>query len=510
MIPIKRIELRAVTKKFGSLIANDSVDFAIEQGKIYGLIGENGAGKTTLMRVLYGMYQPDGGSIYVDGRPVQFKSAKDAIEQGIGMVHQHFALVPMLTVTQNIILGKPIVKNGCLIDTRKAEEMVEKLGKEYKLEVPPRALIKDLPVSLQQRVEILKALYLGAELLIMDEPTAVLTPQEIVKLFETLVELRNAGKTIVLITHKLNEIMKITDEILVLRLGKLTGHVNTSETTERSIAEMMVGRQLREPSPKEKTDQSRIALEAKNLSYIDKWGVKALENVSFSLHEGEILGIAGVQGNGQSELIDALTGMINNYTGDITINGHACNPHTGTRVRREYGLGCIPEDRQTTGAATGGTILANFIMVGYRTRAFASRLFINYKKAKKIAWEQIRRFTVKTDNIMNDAVSLSGGNLQKLIVARELYLDPPVLIAAQPSRGVDIGATEYIHETLIEHRNHGKAVLLVSNELSEIMKISDRVLVIYKGHFVGEVDPMTTTEEEIGLLMAGVVEEMVS
>lgn len=507
MFPIKQIELKGITKRFGSLTANDAVDFRIERGKIYGLIGENGAGKTTLMRVLYGMYQPDEGEILIDGRPVQFHNASEAIAQGIGMVHQHFALVPTLTVTQNIILGKPIVKKNGLIDVRKAESIVEQLGKEYKLEVPPKALVKDLPVSMQQRVEILKALYLGAELLIMDEPTAVLTPQEIVKLFDTLVELRNAGKTIVLITHKLNEIMTITDEIIILRLGRVTGHVLTKDTTERRIAEMMVGRQLKEPSPKMKTDQRGIALSAKHLSYVDRWGVKALDDVSFELHNGEILGIAGVQGNGQSELIDVLTGMINNYEGEVVIAGKACPPKATARERRECGMGCIPEDRQLTGAATGGTILSNFIMAGYRRNAFANRFFIHYRKAKEICWEYVRKFTVKTDNIMNDAVSLSGGNLQKLIVARELYLDPEVLIAAQPSRGVDIGATEYIHETLVNHRNKGKSVLLVSNELSEIMEVSDRILVIYKGRFVGEVDPMNTTEEKIGLLMAGVVEE---
>ena len=505
---MKQIELRGITKKFGSLVANDSVNFTVEQGKIYGLIGENGAGKTTLMRVLYGMYQPDEGEIRIDGKPVRFKNASDAISCGIGMVHQHFALVPTLTVTQNIILGKPITKKNGLIDSKKAEALVKELGERYKLEVSPKAQIKDLSVSMQQRVEILKALYLGAELLIMDEPTAVLTPQEIVKLFETLVELRNAGKTIILITHKLNEIMKITDEIMILRLGKVTGHVKTAETTERKIAEMMVGRQLKEPSAKTKADQSRVVLEAKDISFIDKWGVKALDNISLTLHSGEILGIAGVQGNGQSELIDVLSGMVSHYTGEVQICGHLCQPRTGTRERREFGLGCIPEDRQVTGAAVGGTILANFIMVGYRTRAFANRIFINYKKAKEICWKYVRQFTVKTDNIMNDAISLSGGNLQKLIVAREMYLNPEVLIAAQPSRGVDIGATEYIHEKLVEHRNNGKAVLLVSNELSEIMEVSDRVLVIYKGRFVGEVDPMNTTEEKIGLLMAGVTEEV--
>ena len=503
----RQIELKKITKVFGKLTANSEVDFTVESGKIYGLIGENGAGKTTLMRVLYGMYEPDGGEILIDGKAVRFKSPKDAIDMGIGMVHQHFALVPTLTVTQNMILGKPIQKKNGLLDMKQAEQMVLDIGKQYKLEVPPKALVKDIPVSLQQRVEILKALYLGADLLIMDEPTAVLTPQEIVKLFETLVELRNAGKSIILITHKLNEIMQITDEIMVLRLGKVTGHVKTSETDERSIAEMMVGRQLSEQKEKKVVDQSQVALEAERLEYVDKWGVRAVDNISFTLHKGEILGIAGVQGNGQSELIDILTGMVNDYKGMIRIEGREVSPSMGTRIRREYGMGCIPEDRQLTGAAVGATILSNFIMEGYRSRDFAGRYFINYKKAKQITWDNVKKFTVKTDNIMNDALSLSGGNLQKLIVARELYLKPSVLIAAQPSRGVDIGATEYIHDTLVEHRNQGNAVLLVSNELSEIMAISDRILVIYNGRFVGEVDPGAATEEEIGLLMAGIVRE---
>ena len=503
----RQIELKKITKVFGKLTANSEVDFTVESGKIYGLIGENGAGKTTLMRVLYGMYEPDGGEILIDGKAVRFKSPKDAIDMGIGMVHQHFALVPTLTVTQNMILGKPIQKKNGLLDMKQAEQMVLDIGKQYKLEVPPKALVKDIPVSLQQRVEILKALYLGADLLIMDEPTAVLTPQEIVKLFETLVELRNAGKSIILITHKLNEIMQITDEIMVLRLGKVTGHVKTSETDERSIAEMMVGRQLSEQKEKKVVDQSQVTLEAERLEYVDKWGVRAVDNISFTLHKGEILGIAGVQGNGQSELIDILTGMVNDYKGMIRIEGREVSPSMGTRIRREYGMGCIPEDRQLTGAAVGATILSNFIMEGYRSRDFAGRYFINYKKAKQITWDNVKKFTVKTDNIMNDALSLSGGNLQKLIVARELYLKPSVLIAAQPSRGVDIGATEYIHDTLVEHRNQGNAVLLVSNELSEIMAISDRILVIYNGRFVGEVDPGAATEEEIGLLMAGIVRE---
>lgn len=281
----RQIELKKITKVFGKLTANSEVDFTVESGKIYGLIGENGAGKTTLMRVLYGMYEPDGGEILIDGKAVRFKSPKDAIDMGIGMVHQHFALVPTLTVTQNMILGKPIQKKNGLLDMKQAEQMVLDIGKQYKLEVPPKALVKDIPVSMQQRVEILKALYLGADLLIMDEPTAVLTPQEIVKLFETLVELRNAGKSIILITHKLNEIMQITDEIMVLRLGKVTGHVKTSETDERRIAEMMVGRQLSEQKEKKVVDQSQVALEAERLEYVDKWGVKAVDDISFTLHK---------------------------------------------------------------------------------------------------------------------------------------------------------------------------------------------------------------------------------
>ncbi len=502
-----KIELKKITKVFGTLTANAEVDFTIEPGRIYGLIGENGAGKTTLMRVLYGMYEPDGGEILIDGKKVHFKNPRDAIDMGIGMVHQHFALVQDLTVTQNMILGKPVRKKNGLLDIKKAEQVVAEIGKQYKLEVPPKALVKDIPVSMQQRVEILKALYLGADILIMDEPTAVLTPQEIVKLFETLEELRSAGKSIILITHKLNEIMQITDEILVLRLGRVTGHAATAETDERSIAEMMVGRQLNAQKDKKKVDQSRVALAAEHLEYIDKWGVKAVDGISFTLHSGEILGIAGVQGNGQSELIDILTGMVNNYTGAIRIGEHEVLPAEGTRTRREYGMGCIPEDRQITGAAVGATILSNFIMAGYRSREFSGKYVINYKKAKQITWDNVKKFTVKSDNIMNDALSLSGGNLQKLIVARELYLKPSVLIAAQPSRGVDIGATEYIHDTLVEHRNQGNAVLLVSNELSEIMTVSDRILVIYNGRFVGEVDPATATEEEIGLLMAGITGE---
>ena len=502
------IEMNHIRKEFPGIVANDDITLQLKKGEIHALLGENGAGKSTLMSVLFGLYQPEAGEIKKNGKVVKINDPNDATDLGIGMVHQHFKLIDVFTVLDNIVLGAETTGKFGILKKKEAREKVMALSEKYGLKVDVDAKIEDISVGMQQRVEILKALYLGAELLIMDEPTAVLTPQEIVKLFETLVELRNAGKTIILITHKLNEIMKITDEIMILRLGKVTGHVKTAETTERKIAEMMVGRQLKEPSAKAKVDQSRVVLEVKQVSFVDKWGVKALDNISLTLHSGEILGIAGVQGNGQSELIDVLSGMINHYSGEVRICDHLCQPSTGTRERREFGLGCIPEDRQVTGAAVGGTILANFIMVGYRTRAFANRIFINYKKAKEICWKYVKQFTVKTDNIMNDAVSLSGGNLQKLIVAREMYLNPEVLIAAQPSRGVDIGATEYIHEKLVEHRNHGKSVLLVSNELSEIMEVSDRVLVIYKGRFVGEVNPMNTTEEKIGLLMAGITEEV--
>ena len=502
------IEMLHITKRFPGIIANDDVTIQLRHGEIHALLGENGAGKSTLMSVLFGLYQPEEGKILKDGKEVTINDPNDANALGIGMVHQHFKLVECFTVLDNIILGVEPVGNLGFLRKKEAREKVLALSEKYGLQVDPDAKVEDITVGMQQRTEILKMLYRDNDILIFDEPTAVLTPQEITELMQIMKNLAAEGKSILFISHKLAEIMAVSDRCSVLRKGKYIGTVNTADVTMEDLSSMMVGRNVNFHVDKEPCHPGDVILEVSHMTVASKsHGNDAVKDVSFNVRAGEIVCIAGIDGNGQSELIDVLTGMVSNYTGEVKINGRAYKPHDGTRARREGGLGCIPEDRQLTGSATGGTILANFIMVGYRSRAFASRLFINYKKAKEICWQFIKQFTVKTDSIMNDAISLSGGNLQKLIVARELYLDPDVLIAAQPSRGVDIGATEYIHETLIDQRNKGKSVLLVSNELSEIMEVSDRVLVIYKGRFVGEVDPMNTSEEEIGLLMAGIVKE---
>lgn len=502
------VELKHITKKFPGVVANKDVSLCIEWGSIQGLIGENGAGKTTLMKILYGMYSADEGEILIDGKKVSFLSPKDAIARGIGMVHQHFTLVPSLTVAQNIILGRPICKKNGLLDIALANKTVSELGKEYGLAVNPKSVVKDLPVAMQQRVEILKALYLGADILIMDEPTAVLTPQEIDQLLKTLVLLKEKGKCIILITHKLKELMSVTDNITVLRNGVVTGQVKTSEVNEKEIAAMMVGKEIEFVVTKSEAHPGEEVLKARNLNYRDKFGVIALNDVSFNVRRGEIVGIAGVQGNGQTELIEVLSGMCNDYTGKIELCGHSVESKDSPLFRRQYGLAHIPEDRQTMGAALGASLLENFIMGGLDDKSYTSKALINYKKAEQVASKQYKLFDVRFAGMDNIADSLSGGNLQKAIVAREIYRDPQVLIAAQPSRGVDIGATMFIHRKLIELRDAGKAIILVSGELSEIMSLSDRILVMYKGTIVGETTAKESTEQDIGLLMAGVKKEV--
>ena len=497
------VELKNITKTFPGVVANQKVSMRVEWGSIHGLIGENGAGKTTLMKVLYGMYHPDEGEILIDGHSVHLNSSKDAIEHSIGMVHQHFTLVPSLTVAQNIILGKPICKKSGLLDLEKANKYVEQLGKEYGMPVNPKAHVKDLPVAIQQRVEILKVLYLGADILIMDEPTAVLTPQEIESLLRTLLLLKEKGKSIILITHKLKELMSVTDTITVLRNGVVTGEVETVKANERSIAAMMVGKEISFEVEKAPVDPKEPALEVEHLHYKDKFGVTMLNDVSFCVRQGEILGVAGVQVNGQTELIEVISGMISNYEGKVTFSNHEIKPEDSPLTRRQAGLGHIPEDRQTMGAALGATLTENFIMGGLSDPAYTSPGVISYTRAGDVAKRQYENFDVKYASLNEPAGALSGGNLQKAIVAREIYRDPQILIAAQPSRGVDIGATLFIHRELIKLRECGKAILLVSGELSEVMSLSDRVIVLYNGAIVGEVDPKKSTEEEIGLLMAG-------
>lgn len=502
------LEMRGITKRFPGVVANRDVSLSIPWGTVHGLIGENGAGKTTLMKILYGMYAADEGEIFVNGEQVSFHSPKDAIARGVGMVHQHFTLVPSLSVAQNIIMGKPICKKSGLIDLPRANRMVEELSKKFGMPVKPDALVKDLPVAMQQRVEILKALYLGADILIMDEPTAVLTPQEIVQLLETLSTLREQGKCIILITHKLKELLNVTDSITVLRGGEVAGNVKTSEVSEREIAAMMVGKEISFEIPKAACNPEEAVLRVEHLDCYDSYGVHVLDDVSFSVRRGEIVGIAGVQGNGQTELIEVISGMRSDYSGSVSIGEDDIAAEDSPLRRRKAGLAHIPEDRQTTGAALESSMLNNFLMGGLENPAYTGRLDIKYKRAAAVADEQFKKFDVRFSSLGAMAGELSGGNLQKAIVAREFYRDPTVLIAAQPSRGVDIGATMFIHERLIELRSSKKAVLLVSGELSEIMSLSDRILVMYRGGIVGETTPEKSSEEEIGLLMAGIKSEV--
>lgn len=502
------VELRHITKRFPGVTANRDVSLSAPWGSIHGLIGENGAGKTTLMKTLYGMYTPDEGEIRIDGERAEFRSPREAIARGIGMVHQHFTLVPSLSVAQNIMLGRPICKKSGLLDFARADQVVKKLGEEYGLLVDPESLVKDLPVAMQQRVEILKTLYLGADILIMDEPTAVLTPQEITQLLKTLLLMKEKGKCILLITHKLKELMDVTDYITVLRNGEVTGNVKTSEVDEMKIAAMMVGREVSFHTSRKEVTPGEELIRVKDLSCRDKFGVQVLQQVTFSVRRGEIVGIAGVQGNGQTELIEVLSGLNQRYTGDITLCNQPIKPSDSPLQRRKCGLAHIPEDRQTLGAALGASLLDNFIMGGLDNPSYTTRGFIRYRKAAEEARLQLDTFDVKYTSVEEAAGALSGGNLQKAIVARELYRNPDVLIAAQPSRGVDIGATMFIHEKLTALRDEGKAVILVSSELSEIMELSDRILVMYKGSIVGETTPQESTEEDIGLLMAGIQKEV--
>jgi len=495
--------LKNIIKKFPGTVANDNVTVSIKKGSIHGIIGENGAGKTTLMKQLYGMYKPDKGEIIVNGKSVDFSSPKDAINEGIGMVHQHFTLVPSMSVFENIILGRPPEKYG-FIDIKKAKQEVEALCNKYNFEMDIDATVKELPVGLKQRIEILKALYLGANILILDEPTAVLTPQEITAFFDTLIDLRKQGSSIILITHKLSEVIAITDEVTVLRDGKVTGHVLTKDTDEQKLANMMVGRGMLLRVNKRQNKEGDIGLKLKNVNCKNNDGIHVLNNISLNVHYGEIVGIAGVQGNGQTELIDVITGLNNDYGGDVFIDETRIQSKDSPWERRKIGLGHIPEDRQITGSASSASVEDNFLMTTYKKPELNRKGFISRAKIRKQLEYCIESFRIKIPTLTSEANSLSGGNMQKLIFAREYNLNPKVLIAAQPTRGVDIGAMEFIHNRLIDMKETGKAILLISNELSEIMTLSDRILVMYNGGFIGEVMAEDATEEMLGLMMAGI------
>ncbi|WP_026477938.1 ABC transporter ATP-binding protein [Alkaliphilus transvaalensis] len=500
MQPILTME--NITKRFPGVIANDGVNFDLQAGEIHALVGENGAGKSTLMNVLFGLYQPEEGKIAYKGEELIINEPTQAIKLGIGMVHQHFKLVQPLTVTENIILGsEPTL--GIKINKEKALKDVDELSKKYGLIIDPKAKIENITVGMQQRVEILKTLYRGADIIILDEPTAVLTPQEVKELFAILKGLTDQGKSIIFITHKLNEVMEIADRATVMRRGKTIGTVSTKETSPTQLAEMMVGRQVLLRVEKQEAKLGKEVLKVEGVSGNDDRNLQVVDNVSLSIRAGEILGIAGVEGNGQSELIEILTGLRKPTSGDIYLNDKKITGLTAREIKNSH-VGYIPEDRHKRGLILDFSISENAILGIHQRKPFAKGMQLNLSEIKKHADNLIEKYDIRTPNREVHARNLSGGNQQKIIIARELEIDPVLIIASQPTRGVDIGAIEFIHKQIIEARDEGKAVLLVSAELQEILSLSDRIAVIYEGEIVDIIDAKEATEEKLGLLMAGV------
>ena len=495
------IELKNITKTFGNVIANKDVSIKVEPGTIHAIVGENGAGKSTIMRIAYGFYKADSGEIWVDGQPVNIRTPQDAIKLGIGMVHQHFMLVDTMSVAENIILGAE-TGSAVNLDLDKASEDIFRLSEDLKLGVKPRAIIEDLSVGQQQRVELLKALYRNAKLLILDEPTAVLSPQEVEEFFQILRKMRDQGKTVVIITHKLEEVLAISDNVTVMRDGKVVGNVKTAETNAKDLARMIVGRDVLLRVEKTAAEPKGTVLDIKNLVVKGKHGI-AVDNVSFAVHSGEIVGIAGIEGNGQTELIETLAGLMHGINGTIEFEGKDIS-NASPRQIKELGIAHIPEDRHKRGLLLNSDLTENSILgVHYRPPVTAAAGLINGAVVDKRCGEIIQNFDVRPPNPALPAKSLSGGNQQKLIIGREFDLNPRLLLVSQPTRGVDIGAIEFIHRKLIGLRDAGTAVLLVSAELEEVTALADRLLVIREGKIVGEINPKETTVEEIGLLMTG-------
>ena len=495
------LEVRNIKKVFGDCVANDDVSLKVEKGTIHAIVGENGAGKSTVMRVVYGFYSPDSGEILVDGKPVSIRNPHDAIALGIGMVHQHFLLVDTMTVAENIILGAE-TGSATNLDLDKAEHDIRKLSDDLKLDVDPTALIEDLSVGAQQRVELLKALYRDARLLILDEPTAVLTPQEVDEFFKILRRMKEQGKTIIIITHKLEEVLAISDEVTVMRDGRSVGNVRTSETNAKELARMIVGREVLLRVDKPDSKPTDIVLEVRNLYVRGKHDV-AVDDISFGVRSGEIVGIAGIEGNGQTELVEALAGLVRCLGGSIWFNGKDVTS-LDARQRKELGIAHIPEDRQKRGLLLNSDLAENAILGVHYKQPIAGALgLIDAGVVRSRVAQIIEDFDVRPPNPSLTAKALSGGNQQKLIIGREFGLQPQLLLVSQPTRGVDIGAIEFIHRKLIEMRDAGTAVLLISAELEEVTALADRLLVIREGKIVGEVDPATTTNESVGLMMTG-------
>jgi ABC-type uncharacterized transport system ATPase subunit len=497
------VEMLNIRKEFPGIVANDNITLQLRKGEIHALLGENGAGKSTLMSVLFGMYQPDQGIIKIKGKETKIFNPNVANELGIGMVHQHFKLVDIFTVTENIILGSEM-KKGVFLNVHKAAQKIAELSQRYGLNVDPYAKIQDISVGMQQRVEILKMLYRNAEVLIFDEPTAVLTPQEIQDLMKIMKNLIKEGKSIILITHKLKEIKAVADRCTVIRRGKMIGTVDVASTDEATMAEMMVGRHVSFKVQKKESIPGKVVLKLDNLSVRSNRKHLGLKNFSLEVRAGEIVGIAGVEGNGQTELVESITGLRKVESGKIYLEGEDIT-NLPIRARIEKGVGHIPEDRQKRGLVLDYTLEENIVLEVYHRKPFASRGILNKPAIRKYATQIIESYDVRSgQGPVSIARSLSGGNQQKAIIGREIELDPSILIAVQPTRGLDVGSIEYIHKRLVELRDKGKAVLLVSLELDEIMNLSDRIAVINNGELVGILNAQEADENQIGLMMAGV------
>ncbi|WP_435124989.1 ABC transporter ATP-binding protein [Halobaculum sp. D14] len=510
------VRLDGITKRFPGVVANDDVTLSVEQGTVHALLGENGAGKTTLMNVLYGLYEPTAGDVYVNGdglerdedgeyvdAPRRFDSPRDAIDAGVGMIHQHFMLVDPMTVAENITLGnEPTKWGGLAIDREAAREEVLELSERYGFDVEPDATVADVSVGVQQRVEILKALYRGADVLILDEPTAVLTPQEVEDLFAVLDELTDAGKTIIFITHKLGEALEAADEVTVLRDGRNVGSVETADTSREELAELMVGREVVLETDTPPATPGDPVLSVDGVSAEDDRGVTAVDDASFTVREGEVFGVAGVDGNGQSELVEVVTGLRRPEAGSVRLHGDDVTDDS-RRERTRAGMAYVPEDRQERGLVMDFDLVENGVLGSQHDPPFAHAGRIDWEYAAEHAADVIDTYDVRPPDPGADAKSLSGGNQQKFIVGREFARDPDCIVASHPTRGVDIGSTEFIHDQLIDLRDDGKAVLLVSSKLDEVRGLSDRLAVMYRGRVVDVVDPDEVTEEQLGLLMAG-------
>ncbi len=496
------LELRGITKRFPGVVANDDISLTARSGTVLALIGENGAGKSTLMNILSGLYTADSGEILIDGVVQHFKDPGDAIAAGIGMVHQHFMLVPVFTVAENVVLGVEPTVVGTVLNRKKARTEVRDISQKYGLAVDPDALVETLPVGIQQRVEIIKVLLRGAQILVFDEPTAVLTPQEVEEFFGIVRELQGRGATIIFITHKLKEALAIADDIVVLRGGKVVGTADPATATPEQLAAMMVGRDISLTVDKSTSTPGAKVLELDAVTMVDDYGRPLLDAISMHVNAGEIVGVAGIQGNGQTELVEAITGLLQLAEGAIRFQGEDIT-RTSPRERHEMGIAHVPEDRNHMGMVGSFTVAENLVLDSYYAKPYSRGIRLQATAIDSSARTLVQEFDVRPPIIENSGSALSGGNAQKMIVAREFSRDVPLVVCAQPTRGIDVGSIEYIHEQIVRKRDEGKAILIVSTELDEIFALSDRILVMYDGRIVAERRPSDTTPAEIGLFMAG-------